>query len=153
MVLQGERSGTEVHVCPRLQNQVSNCIWGYSPKIDNNSFLTLKQEAIESSFKNGVISADCGFTRGKLLFKNVTFITPHPKPVGRTKKNEVRGMRQLTRKQEKWNQDVRLVRARVELPYALLKNKWKSLSESFRDGEETQNNLVLLAVAFHNASL
>ncbi len=89
---------------------------GYSPKIDDNSFLTLKHEVISTSFKDGIISSDCGFTMGKSLFKNVTFITPFAKPVGRKNGNKTKGIKKLTKKQEKWNEDVRSVRARVELP-------------------------------------
>ena len=126
---------------------------GYSPKIDDNSFLALKRELIATSFRHGVVVADCGFTKGKTLFSHTTFITPHAKPAGRMKGNDSRGLKKLTKKQEKHNEDLRSVRARVELPYGLLKNKWKSLNSSFRDGEETQGDLVLLAAAFHNASL
>ncbi len=88
--------------------------------------------------------------RGKLFFP---YDVPHAKSADRMKGNDSRGLRKLTKKQEKHNEDLRSVRARVKLPYGLLKNKWKSLNSSFRDGEETQSDLVLLAAALHNASL
>ena len=123
------------------------------PKIDYNSFLQLQRDILERIFKNGVVSGDCGFSVGKKIFDSVEFVVPFSKPVGRPKKGQHKEERMLSRRQEKWNCEMRAVRARVELPYALLKNRWKALGVPFRDGTQAQDHLVRLAVAFHNGSL
>ena len=87
------------------------------------------------------------------MFDKIKFFTPFPRKRGRRKKGVTKETPSLTGPQEKWNREMRAVRARVELPYALLKNKWKALADPFREDELLQDDLVFLAVAFHNASL
>ena len=84
------------------------------------------------------------------LFDKIKFFTPFPRKRGRRKTKENPS---FNGPQEKWNHEMRAVRARVELPYALLKNKWNALADPFREDELLQDYLVFLAVAFHNASL
>ncbi len=125
----------------------------YSPKIDDNSTLSLIRQELNTKFKYATISADCGFSTGRRLFDKITFVTPFSKKRGPKRKGVSKQLNDLTGPQKRWNKEMRTVRARVEPPYALLKNKWEALSDPFREGEELQDDLVLLAVAFHNASL
>ncbi len=87
-------------------------IGGYSPKIDDNSFLELQKDILSKAIKSGTVSGDCGFNYGKKIFKEIQFLTPFSKPVGRPKKGGGdKELRMLTKPQEKWNKEVRLVRA------------------------------------------
>ena len=100
--------------------------------------------------KDGVITADCGFTEGKTRFKHMLFFTSSENPQGRPKKTEM--IRKMTSVQKNVKREVKRVRVRGDLPYALLKNKWNTLGEPFRECEESQDDLVAMATAFHNCS-
>jgi hypothetical protein len=124
---------------------------GYSPKDDDGSYLNVQKDTISSTFNGGFFIADCGFDAGKTI-PNVKFYISYEKPKGRrpANSNSMTGYRQLTRDQEKWNEEVRSVREIVELPYAIVKNMFKPLNTLFHESKMAQNCLFLLACAIHN---
>ena len=58
-------------------------------------------------------------------------------------------MDELTKAHQNFNRDHQGVRARVETPYAWIKNKFKALS-LWRETEEQLDCLVHIAFAMHN---
>ncbi len=126
---------------------------GYIPIIDDNSILFLIRLKLNTKFKYAIISAYCSFSTGLRLFGKITFVAPFSKKRGPKRKDVSKQLNDLIDPQNRRNKEMRIVRVREELPYALLKNKWKALSDPFREDKELQDDLDLFVIAFHNASL
>jgi len=121
------------------------------------------KEELAATLKGGHIVADTHYETANATLKkigkqkHVVFYTPYAKPRGRKPKttdggsqDQSRGLRVLTTEQKEWNKRIQHIRARVESPFGLIKNKWKGLGGTFYEDEDQHNYLVILAIGAHN---
>ena len=131
-------------------NQKVRKLYGpYSPKVDDNTFMDLMRDSIESSTTGAVIIGDCGYEQVVRKFQKIKIITTIAKKRGRKPKNG-EGITKLTKQQKAFNKRLKALRARVESPFGHIKQKWKCLSTCFYEGDEYQGYLVKLAMAIIN---
>lgn len=123
---------------------------GYSPKIDDNSYLSVVRPILERKFKGGIVLADCGFSYGRDHYTKMKFYVPWEKPKGRKKKDPTAPPPKLTKEKETWNYHVVHSRGRVESPFGLIKQKWQNLGNAFREGVQQQDLLVTIAIGVYN---
>lgn len=131
-------------------------IWGgYSPKVYDGTWLEIMKDNLEDILNGAVILADSHFSAGKRLFQNITFLTNNVKPKKRKRgeEDEGTGIKVLTNKQKKFNEDHRQARARVESPFGFMKSKIESLKKPWSESLEQMDCLVWTAAAIHNLSL
>lgn len=127
-------------------------VWGgYPPKLFDGDFIRINRHWIEENLKGGNVLADGHFTVAKKLFKGVKFYVPFPEVTY----NDGSGNKvlKLTKEQQKFNKAVKAARSRVESPFGLMKQNWKSLSKPWYRDEKCQNFLVTYIIGIHNASL
>lgn len=119
-------------------------VWGgYTPKIMDQWWLDQHKIWIEQHLQDANIFADTHYSGGKTLFKKVSYHTKHLEFRGKTKID-------LTKKQLKENQAIDAVRARVELPFGWIKNRFKALSLPWAESIEQLDALVWTAVGAYN---
>jgi hypothetical protein len=142
-------------------------VWGgYSPKLYDGDWIKIAGEVLIDHCDGAHIIADTHYETANRTLKllrtepNVVFYTPIAKPRGKKRKRSESdltdpslGVAVLTKEQEAWNARIAHVRSRVESPFGLIKNKWKSLGGVFFEGEEQQNYLVYIAFAVHNLTI
>ena len=130
-------------------------IWGgYSPKVYDGQFVEMFKQELKNEFQGAKILADCHYKTAKGLIKGVEFFVPYEarRPRKRKRNDDGSNLECLTKKKQKWNQQVRQVRARVEHPFGELKQKWASLDCPFADGPEQLDCVFWIAAAVHNLS-
>jgi hypothetical protein len=126
---------------------------GYSCKTYDGDFLEAKKEFLELVLKDGVILADNHFSLGRKLFQNVKFLVNYKEKKDNSFDNSTEEVINLTKKQKEFNKKHRHARARVESPFADLKNKFKCFTKPFRDGDEQMDFAVTYAMGFHNINI
>lgn len=127
-------------------------IWGgYSPKTYDSDFVMIQKDFFDIKFRNATIVADCHYAKAAKELQSCKIITPFvtPSNSGKTKSTG-KGIQKLTKKQVSYNKAVRCVRAKVEMPYGVMKNKFAALAKPFYEKPKYQNYLVLLAAAVYN---
>ncbi|KAL6075868.1 hypothetical protein QOT17_003178 [Balamuthia mandrillaris] len=137
------RPGCRYMVVFDLENRVRGLWGGYSPKTYDAHWVLAQKEHFDCKWKGANIVADCHFDLPRDMFENVKIITPVAARAGTT----------LSEVQQKRNQELRRLRARVESPFGLWKSKWKALSEPWRESDQQQSYLVTLAAGVHNFEL
>ena len=121
----------------------------YSPKVDDNAFVSLMKDRMESTMDGAVIIGDCGYEVVAKQFKKIKMITTKSKPRGKKPKNG-EGVTKLTKQQKTRNRQLKQLRSRIESPFGNVKAKWKALSNCFSEGDEQHGLLVRLALAIKN---
>ena len=153
-----EHSFKENHYANRFtcifdMKQRARVLYGpYSPKVDDNSFVRLMKPTMEESMKGAVILGDCGYSAVAKEFQKIKMITTISKPRGRVSKDGS-GIRQLTKVQKTKNKMLKKLRSRVESPFGIIKQRWKTLSTCFMEDETQHGLLVKLALATYNFQL
>ena len=155
--------GQRFQVVCDARGKVQRLWGGYSPKVYDGDWVDVMKEELAATLKGGHIVADTHYETANATLKkigkqkHVVFYTPYAKPRGRKPKttdgvsqDQSRGLRVLTTEQKEWNKRIQHIRARVESPFGLIKNKWKGLGGTFYEDEDQQNYLVLLAIGAHN---
>jgi len=128
-------------------------IWGpYSPKTYDGDFLKMNSSELSTELKGTTVVADCHFeaARHKDPIPGVRFLSPYPsKKRGGTKRvaDENGDLDQL---QENYNKIVRNVRARVESPFGLIKQRFKALKAPFSEDDSQLKYLVTFASHVEN---
>eukprot|EP01098_Paradermamoeba_levis_P001756 TRINITY_DN12034_c0_g1_i1.p1 TRINITY_DN12034_c0_g1~~TRINITY_DN12034_c0_g1_i1.p1 ORF type:complete len:118 (+),score=13.43 TRINITY_DN12034_c0_g1_i1:240-593(+) len=105
---------------------------------------------LETEFAGATIAGDCHFASGKKAgtVEGVRFLVPYAhvsEEAGATPQQD-----DMTKKKRKYNEIVREVRARVESPFGLIKKRWLCLEQPWREGEQQQESVVLIAIACEN---
>lgn len=148
-------SGKEHHPARRFQF-IRNArgklikVWGgYSPKIEDSVFLDFKRKYIEKHFAGADIVADTHYSVGKKMFEHVKYWTPVAEKRASKQEDEVIG---LSKVQTKRNNDIHKVRARVEHPFAYMKNMFKSFTVPWGEDPVQLDYLVWMAVGIYNVN-
>jgi hypothetical protein len=133
-------------------------IWGgYSPKMHDGEFLTLKKYYLEKRLINAVVIGDEHFGKGNKIFERLKFRTPIRKPgAGRPPADisKQTPKKKLTQEQKQYNKDQKALRARVESPFAWIKNNFKAFSKAWQeDGENLTNAVIFASACFNNTLL
>lgn len=113
---------------------------GYSPKIHDGQYVMLNRYEFDHRFSGGVIIGDEHYQVCRQL-QDPQILAPF------------RASAHLTRAQQKYNDRLRIIRARVETPFAWLKRTFKSLDHAWRYSMRQLDFLVTYAVAAWNLSL
>ena len=103
----------------------------YSPKIYDSHLIELYHDWFIDCMDGVVFFGDGHFGVAKKLFKNtgVKFHTPVAKPKKPELNEDGEDLVKVSQKEEKWNDDLAHVRARVEKNFAWCKNTFESLSK------------------------
>jgi hypothetical protein len=125
---------------------------GYSPKISDNAWLVHHKQELTELFSGATIIADCGYYASRKKVPQVSFITPVPKTVKAPKKSTPQ-YNPLTEIQKKKNKQIRSIRARVQNPFGQIKNKFRALSNTFKEEMHLLDALLVFAFAIYNKSL
>lgn len=139
-----------------LMGEVVQMWGGYSPKVFDGHFLEAQAQWFERHAKGLKIAADAHFSAGNRLFQDPKFFTPTVRRGMKRKRddeNNSAARSHLTKAQKKVNKQIRAIRARVEHPYAKIRNKWKTLDGVFWESEQQLDCLVWYATALHNYSI
>ena len=147
---------------------VAQGVWGgCSPKMYDGDAIKLLKDYLALHFSGAHIAADthyetCNKTMAIISAQDdVKFYTTISKPRGRKAKKKrtndstpnddpLKGATKLNKQQEEWNSALSVIRARVESPFGIIKRRWASLAEPFRESEEQQDYLVSIALATEN---
>ena len=126
-------------------------IWGgYSPKIFDGHFLEMNKDWLEQNLGGSTIITDNHFSWGRKNLKKVKFSVNYPEI---SEENENYEVVNLTKQKKKFNINHKHCRARIESPFGIVKDKFKTLSKKTQESEEQQDLIVKYAFVFHNASL
>lgn len=131
-------------------------VWsGYTPKLYDGHFLQANKDYIEEHFYDAHIVADAHFSLGKTTFRHPIFYTNYT--ITKSKKrdrdqdsDEDDPVATLVKKKEEFNKSHSKVRARVEQPFALIGNRFKSLHNVWMEDLDQLNYLIFYSVAVHN---
>lgn len=122
---------------------------GYSPKVHDSTWCEVNRTLLQSRYRKGVIISDCHYDSISKSNKDPIFICPKPNvPIELPKTSENDSIPLI--KDIKRNKQIRNLRAKVENPFAQIKNKFKALSKPFKEGPEQQGALFCFAVGLHN---
>jgi len=125
-------------------------LWGgYSPKINDSQWVEIYKNELSDKFNGAHIIADCHYYASRNQSQGVKFITPIPENVKKVP-DDLQRYLGITQKDKEMNKKIRNLRARVEAPFAQIKNKFKALAGTFREDNVQLDYLVLYAVAIHN---
>ena len=114
-------------------------LWGgYSPKKFDGEWLKEKRHWLEGHLAGAAVIADTHFSWGKKNLKKVQFCTPKHKAV--------------SLKDKKLNKSNHQLRARVETPFGIIKQKFSALTKPWQEDEVQQDCLVYFAAGVINAS-
>lgn len=131
-------------------------MWGgYSPKVYDGNFVEERATWFEKRLKGATVVADQHFEWGKTNLEHVRFHTPISHPKGRPRKGEKkkRGeskLRQLSKKERRYNEQVHSARARVELPFGVMKKKFECLDQPWRESPAQLDRLVYFVAGVMN---
>jgi len=128
-------------------------IWGpYSPKTYDGDFLKCHQQDLSTALNKCNVVADCHFAwaRPEGTINNVRFLVPYPKSNKKRKRQENNEDQDLDPLQKNYNKIVRSVRARVESPFGLMKQRFKALNGPFWEDEVQMKKLVYFAAVIEN---
>lgn len=130
---------------------------GYSPKTFDAHFMEIQHDWLEENMRGAGIVADQHFRPADATFDTIEWYTPirKPRPPRKRKREDQPGQWQapgvLTKKQEKWNEAVHPVRARIEKPFGDIKTRWKGLSHPWGEDPEQLDCLIWTAIGVYNA--
>ena len=65
-----------------MKQRVRKLFGPYSPKVEDNAFMSLMKDGIESSMKGAVIIGDNGYQKAAREFKKIKIVTTMSKPRG-----------------------------------------------------------------------
>ena len=125
-------------------------LWGgYSPKVYDGDFLKLNADWFREKTPDDVFIADNHFSWGRDESTFPKTFANNPEPAAAPPDGSDTEV--LTHKRRRNNAAVAHARARVETPFGIVKNKWKSLGKPFGESGEQLDCLVWLGFAVHNA--
>jgi hypothetical protein len=128
-------------------------LWGgYSPKIIDNQWVEMNKHTLKEKFDGSTIIADGHYYASRKKVDGITFVVPTPKTV-KKQTNNADDSTKLTKEQQTLNKQIRNLRARVELPFGIIHNKFKALSKTFRDNADQLDYLVFYAFGIYNRQL
>jgi hypothetical protein len=122
-------------------NGRSKAVWitsGYSPKQHDGAYVVDHRHEFEQNFADGHFIGDEHYNKPKRLLHNPSFSAPH------------RAGHHLTAAQQKENRDLRIHRARVEMPFGWIKSTFEALNQPWAWDLEQQDCLVSFAVGIWN---
>jgi hypothetical protein len=126
-------------------------VWGgYSPKLYDGDFLDLMKGYLKEELNGAGIIADQHFDVGKKYLPSIKFFTPIKEPTTGKRKKRAESISKLTKEQVKWNKHLHALRARIESPFGIIKNLWKSLSKPWEEDDSALDALVWIAVGVYN---
>ena len=130
---------------------------GYSPKIHDSSYLDMHKARFKTDFKGARFAADNHFSKGQQIFSarddDIKFYVNIRKKyqTKKRKRGEVDGAVDVLSPQlENYNRQHAAVRARVDTPYAWIKNHFKSFDVPWGEGNDQLDHCVHIAVAVYN---
>lgn len=127
-------------------------VWGgYSPKLFDGHFLEVERDWLEDNLVGATVMADNHFEWGKKNLKQVTFHTKILAPPKKTKNNKDIG--KLSKREQKYNQEVGRLRAPVEEIFGIMKAKCVALTKPWAESEEQLDALVWMMIGVINTSL
>lgn len=113
---------------------------GNSPKTYDSTLLKIMREYFANEFYGARIIGDNHFHKANEYFSNIKFYCNTPKK-GEKRKRDGTTRDTTPEKEKTWNKQIKEARGKVESPFGILKNKFKSL-QLFYEGEQQQDNLV-----------
>ena len=131
-------------------------VWGpFSPKLYDSDFFNANKDEFERLFEGATIIADNHFAKARKICTKVKFLCNiAKKPVGSratpTEDSDNLEFINLTQEQQRYNEAHRKARARVELPFGLIKNKFTSLDKPWKENIDQLTCTVLIASAVVN---
>ena len=143
--------GRRFQVIIDLLGRVKGLFGGYSPKVYDAHWLEICRPLLERKFQGGVIAADTHYN-SKINLDGITYVVPNYPNVVPIADNTA-DLTVLTNEQKMKNNQIHKLRARVESPFGLIKNKFKSLNSKFGDNKEQHDCLVFFAIGVHNFNL
>ncbi len=125
-------------------------IWmAYLPKLYDSDKIKHHKDFFDGDLGDVGVIGDNHFLAARDHFRFCDIIAP-----SRAKPNEGRGKKRTATDvgptEEKRNNEIRRLRARVETPFALMKNKVKSLAHPFYEDEDMHDGVVIFAAGVHN---
>ena len=128
-------------------------LWGgYSPKIIDSQWVEIYKNELSEKYRGSHIIADGHYYASRNQVEGVKFVTPIPETVKEVP-NDLQRYLGITKKDKEINRKIRNLRARVEAPFGQLKNKFKSLSTTFKEDADQLDCLIFYAVAIHNKNV
>jgi hypothetical protein len=132
----------------------------HSPKLHDGSYMETHKEEIKRDYVGGRFVADNHFQKAKRIFDpdlsgdNIKFYTNFSKKrkgtVAEPADNE--DVEKVTNANIRFNRDHQGVRARVETPYAWIKNTFKAMN-MWAESEAQLHMLLKIAIAIHNLNI
>lgn len=132
------------------QGRVRKLYGGYSPKVYDSHFLHIYKKVFEKELAGASVIADQHFRAEGIKFKNVRFVVAHPKPHNKQPPKNGKGVKKLTKAQQKWNKELSDIRSRVESPFGIAKTRFAALSKRWQGESDDQDYLVMFAFGLHN---
>jgi hypothetical protein len=135
-------------------NGVIRKIWfGYSPKRHDSSFVLEHRDFFEDNLKGIAILGDEHFSKAARQLRDPRIIAT-PRSNATIAKVRETGFATTQAELERHRADVQHFRARVELPFAAIKNIFKCLSKGasypFMEDFDELDNVVMWAAGLHN---
>ena len=104
---------------------------------------------LEKTYRYGVIISDCHYDSISKSIKDPIILCPKPNVPNELPKSTKDQSIPLI-KDIKRNKLIRNLRAKVENPFAQIKNKFIVLSKPFKEGPQQQEALFYFAIGLHN---
>ncbi len=125
-------------------------LWmAYSPKMYDSDKIKHHKDFFDGDLGDVGVVGDNHFLAAREHFRFCDIVAP-----SRAKPNEGHGKKRKTTDvgptEEKRNNEIRRLRARVETPFANMKKKVKSLAHPFYEDEDMHDGVVIFAAGVHN---
>ena len=105
---------------------------------------------LSGSLKGGRVIVDGHFTKAEEGYENTKFITLYLKPSTGKRRRSKEGIETLSKDKQRFNIAQRDLRTRVEEPFGIIKEFFPTFTKSWKEGEIELNEVVIMALAFHN---
>lgn len=131
--------------------QIIKLYGGYSPKVYDSDFLAVVKRDFERDFEGAAIIADTHFHSAAKKLQLVKLYTPYPPPPTKKRKREGQDVGMLNHAQQHWNEQIHLLRARVESTFGEMSMQFEALATPFGEGAEQLDHVVVTAAGVYNA--
>ncbi|PRP83249.1 hypothetical protein PROFUN_09461 [Planoprotostelium fungivorum] len=124
---------------------------GYSPKLYDGHWLMANKRRLVEDYRGAMVIANNHFYWGVKGLRPLNFHSPKAErdPKGTPHENSLTA--HLTKDQKKRNAQIRRLRARVEHPFGKIKLRWKALQVPWKEGPDSLEDVVWMAIAWHNS--
>ena len=125
---------------------------GYSPKIFDGHALLILKRWFEEKLQGAGVIGDQHFDWGGKKLNNVKFFTPFKNPPNSSEEKKMANAFVLTKEQQKFNNKLSRLRARIETPFAWIKKRFATLSNPWAEHEDLMDPVVMFAMAVYTKS-